>query len=798
MPAPEAGPLPVTKRGAALLADPALNKGTAFSVEERDAFGLHGLLPVHVETIEARADRVRAQLDAEPDPLRKHQLLRAVQDDDETLFLRVLLDDITTLLPIVYTPTVGEACQNFSRIYQHPRGVFLSYPEVDRIREILRSVPNDRAIEVIVVTDGERILGLGDQGADGLGIPIGKLSLYSACGGIDPDATLPIVLDVGTNNEERRNDPEYLGWRHERIVGPDYDAFVEEVVAAVIDVFPDVLFQFEDFAEHHAHLLLDRYRDRLCTFNDDIQGTATVALAAALSALRRTDRRISEQRVVIVGAGSAGSGIAEQIVAGMVDEGISDADARRQMFMVDRPGLLLADMDGLEPFQVPLAQAPDAVAGWDLAEPGVPSLADVIRNARPSILIGVTGVFGLFTEEVVRAMAEADEAPVIFPLSNPTSRAEATAEDVLRWTEGRALVATGSPFAPVTIDGTTHVIAQSNNAYIFPGVGLGVRAVGARRVSDAMFMAAARALAEASAPAGESAPAVSSTPTSPGAAGGGGGGGAMVDAILPPLTSIREVSRRSRSPSAARPWPTGWPRPHRPPRWRPWSTPRPGTPPTPPSSPPDLPTPLAHLPPLARSPPRPPTPPAHARPEKFDEMWLLQDHIPSNIPTHPSHYGNFDEMWRHGDPISSKLLSSRRAPRSPTGSRPTPPPHGPRAPSSPPTPPPPPAPDTPAPPANRRHPWHPSPTSSPTARWATRRTRPSSASTCPRSTSAAPRAASTSWSATWPPCSCRCSTATPSGTWRSSPCSARTGWSTAGSPTRTRCSCCRPTRPTRG
>jgi malate dehydrogenase (oxaloacetate-decarboxylating) len=512
-------PLVVSKRGPALLADPALNKGTAFSTAERDALGLHGLLPVHVETIEERADRVRSQLDAEPDPLRKHQLLRSVQDDDETLFLRVLLDDITTLLPIVYTPTVGEACQNFSRIYQHPRGLFLSYPEAGRIREMLRSIPNDRAIEVIVVTDGERILGLGDQGADGLGIPIGKLSLYSACGGIDPDATLPIVLDVGTNNEARRNDPEYLGWRHERIVGPDYDAFVEEVVQAVIDVFPDVLFQFEDFAEHHAHLLLDRYRDRLCTFNDDIQGTATVALAAALSALRQTGRRLADQRVVIVGAGSAGSGIAEQLVAGMVDDGATEAAARAAMFMVDRPGLLLADMDGLEPFQVPLAQDPAAVASWTLATPGVPTLTDVIANARPSILIGVTGVFGLFDEAVIGAMAAADAAPIIFPLSNPTSRAEATAADVLRWTDGRALVATGSPFDPVVHDGVTHAIAQSNNAYIFPGIGLGVRAVGATRVNDAMFMAAARALAEA---AGA---------TEPG------------DPILPALTEIRAVSR---------------------------------------------------------------------------------------------------------------------------------------------------------------------------------------------------------------------------------------------------------------
>ncbi len=374
-------------------------------------------------------------------------------------------------------------------------------------------------VAVIVVTDGERILGLGDQGADGLGIPIGKLSLYSACGGIDPATTLPIVLDVGTNNVDRRNDPDYLGWRHERIVGEEYDRFIEAVVAGVMNVYPDVLFQFEDFAEHHAHLLLDRYRDRLCTFNDDIQGTATVALAAVLSALRSTDRDLKDQKVVIVGAGSAGSGIAEQLVAAMVAHGLSEAEARARFFLIDRDGLLFDDVDGLASFQVPLAQSRSAVEGWTLADPARASLVEVITEAKPSILIGVTGVFGLFDETVTRAMGAADERPVIFPLSNPTSHAEATAEDVLTWTDGRAIVATGSPFPPVTIGGTTHTIAQSNNSYIFPGVGLGVRASGATRVTDAMFMAAAHALADhvdAKAPG---------------------------DSILPPLSAVRDVGR---------------------------------------------------------------------------------------------------------------------------------------------------------------------------------------------------------------------------------------------------------------
>jgi malate dehydrogenase (oxaloacetate-decarboxylating) len=515
----EAEPLHVAERGIQVLANPLLNKGTAFTIVERDELGLHGLVPTHVETIEQRADRVRSQLALVDSDLAKYALLRNVQDYDETLFLRVLLDDLVGLMPVVYTPVVGQGCQMFSRIYQHHRGLFLSYPDAERMEEMLRSIPHEE-VAVIVVTDGERILGLGDQGSDGLGIPIGKLSLYSACGGIDPATTLPIVLDVGTNNEQRRNDPDYLGWRHERVVGPDYDAFVETFVQAVKNVYPDVLLQWEDFAEHHAHKLLDRYRDRLCTFNDDIQGTATVALAAVLSGLRQSKRKIADQRVVIVGGGSAGTGIAEQLVAAMVAEGLSDADARSRFYLVDRVGLLTDDMDDLLAFQSPLAQATDAVASWDLAEAGTIGLLDVVRNAKPSVMIGVTGVPGLFTEDVVREMAAGNDQPIIMPLSNPTSRAEATAEDVLTWTDGRALVATGSPFDPVTLNGVTYTIAQSNNAYIFPGVGLGVRASKANRVSDAMFMAAAHALA------------------------------ASVDAenigesLLPPLADIRSVSRR--------------------------------------------------------------------------------------------------------------------------------------------------------------------------------------------------------------------------------------------------------------
>lgn len=511
-------PRHVEPRGVDLLRQPLLNKGTAFSVDERDRYGLHGLLPTHVETIEQRVARVRSQLDYAPTDLAKHVLVRGVQDYDETLFLRLLVEDVSGLLPIVYTPVVGEACQHFSKIYQHHRGLFLSYPDRDRMETMLRSVPHDR-VAVIVVTDGERILGLGDQGADGLGIPIGKLSLYSACAGIDPATTLPIVLDVGTNNEERRQHPDYLGWRHERVTGADYDDFVETFVSAVTTVFPDVLLQWEDFAEHNAHRLLDRYRDRLCTFNDDIQGTATVALATVLSGLRQTDRRIEEQHVVIVGGGTAGTGIAEQIVAAMIDAGLSEADARARLFIVDRPGLLTDDMDDLLAFQRPLAQSADVLADWEDAPGGRSSLLGVVRNVRPSVLIGVTGVPNLFTEDVVREMASGNERPIVMPLSNPTSKAEATASDVIAWSDGRALVATGSPFDPVEYDGVTHTIAQGNNCYIFPGVGLGVIAVGARRVSDAMFMAAAHALADA-------------VPK--------GGRG---DSILPRLDDVRAVSR---------------------------------------------------------------------------------------------------------------------------------------------------------------------------------------------------------------------------------------------------------------
>ena len=486
--------LEVRTAGSALLARPSLNKGTAFTEDEREAFGLHGLLPPDVESLETQVRRAYDAYRRKATDLGRHITLRQLQDSNETLFYALLEAHIAEMLPIIYTPTVGEACQQFSEIYRRPRGLFVSYRMKDRIEEILGHAPNDR-VEVIVVTDGERILGLGDQGAGGMGIPIGKLSLYSVCGGIDPATTLPIVLDVGTNNAELIADPLYIGWRHERITGQDYDDFIEAFVAAVKKRYPNVLLQWEDFAQQHASPILERYRDQLCTFNDDIQGTAAVAAGTLMAACRVAGSRPSEQRVVMFGAGSAGCGIAEQIIRGMVRDGLGEAEARSRIHMIDRYGLVHDGMENLLPIQQRLMQPHEKVKGWS-SDGTTISLLDTVAKLHPTVLIGVSGQPRQFTEEVIRAMAAHVGRPIVLPLSNPTSRAEAVPGDVLAWSEGRALVATGSPFAPVvTGDGRAHVIAQSNNAYIFPGMGLGILACGANRVTDTMFTAAAEALA---------------------------------------------------------------------------------------------------------------------------------------------------------------------------------------------------------------------------------------------------------------------------------------------------------------
>ncbi|MGL6159199.1 NAD-dependent malic enzyme [Microbulbifer sp.] len=482
-------PLYIPHAGPSLLEMPLLNKGSAFTLEERLEFNLIGLLPNNVESIKEQAHRAYHQYLKCKNDLDRHIYLRAIQDDNETLFFRLIEAHIEEMLPVIYTPTVGEACEEFSNIYRNHRGLFISYPDREHMDDILRSATKNN-VKVIVVTDGERILGLGDQGIGGMGIPIGKLSLYSACGGISPANTLPIMLDVGTNNRELLKDPMYMGWRHERISQSEYDDFIAQFIDAVKRRWPSVLLQFEDFAQKNAMPLLEKYRDQLCCFNDDIQGTAAVCVGTILSACQAKGEKIGNQKVVLVGAGSAGCGIAEQIIKAMIDQGLTDTEARARLFMVDRNGLLTTDMDGLYDFQARLAQNPkdlEGVNGW--------SLQQIIGQVRPTVLIGVSGQGGLFTQGVIETMQAGCARPVVLPLSNPTSRAEATPEQILEWTNGQALVATGSPFKPVTVNGETYPIAQCNNVYIFPGVGLGVIAAGATRVTESMLMAASKALA---------------------------------------------------------------------------------------------------------------------------------------------------------------------------------------------------------------------------------------------------------------------------------------------------------------
>ena len=511
-------PLETSLYGYQLLTDPLLNKGTSFTESERDEFELHGLLPPHIGSLDEQVSRrvqVMRSLDTD---LERYAFVRELQDTNETLFYAVLAQNLEELLPVVYTPTVGAGCQQFSRLFRKPRGVFLGLSQKDRMRKILEN-PRFDPVEVIVVTDGERILGLGDQGAGGMGIPIGKLSLYSGCGGINPATTLPIFLDVGTDNSERLVDPLYIGWRHERVRGQQYDDFIEAFVTAINDRWPHVLLQWEDFARNNATRLLDRYRDRLCTFNDDVQGTAAVATGTLLSAVNVTGIPLTEQRVVVLGAGSAGCGIASLLLQALVDAGLDRKEAAKRFYLVDRDGLLVEGMPGLMPFQEPLLQDKAVAQDWQLDQPGRIGLLDVVRNARPTAMIGVCGQPSAFSKSVVTEMAKHVQRPVIFPLSNPTSRAEATPDDLMAWTEGRAVIGTGSPFPPIERDGRRFKVDQTNNSYIFPGVGLGAVAVRARRISDKMLMASAKALAAAS-------PARNNSKAN----------------LLPPVSSLREVS----------------------------------------------------------------------------------------------------------------------------------------------------------------------------------------------------------------------------------------------------------------
>ncbi len=475
--------------------NPLLNKGSAFTYEERQHFSLMGLLPAVIECIDEQAARAYQQYQMFTNDMDKHIYLRNIQDTNETLYYRLVLNHIDEMMPIIYTPTVGAACEQFSSIYRRGRGLFLGYPEKGNIVDILNNSARSD-VKVIVITDGERILGLGDQGIGGMGIPIGKLALYTACGGINPANTLPIVLDVGTNNTQLLSDPMYMGWRSPRISGEEYNEFVEEVIDALTKRWPDALIQFEDFAQNNAMPLLQRYKDRVCCFNDDIQGTAAVTVGSLLAACQAAGSKLSEQTITFVGAGSAGCGIAEAIIAQMVSEGLTDLQARERVFMVDRWGLLTDNMQNLLGFQQRLVQKSEVVGQWNNTDSI--SLMDVVTHAKPTVLIGVSGVPGLFTRDVIQEMHSHCSRPIVLPLSNPTSRVEATPMDIIRWTEGAALIATGSPFEPVLFGGKRYPIAQCNNSYIFPGIGLGVLASNASRVTDEMLMESSRALAACS------------------------------------------------------------------------------------------------------------------------------------------------------------------------------------------------------------------------------------------------------------------------------------------------------------
>jgi len=494
--------------GAELLHDPVLNKGTAFTLEERRELQLEGLLPARVSTIEAQEERVLENFRKQPNDLAKYVLLLALQDRNETLYYRTVMHHVDEMMPIVYTPTVGQACQEFGHIFRRPRGIYLNRYDRGRMVSVLRNWPR-KDVRIIVVTDGERILGLGDLGASGMGIPVGKLALYSVCAGVDPTQCLPVMLDVGTDNEAFLDAPLYLGLQERRLRGAEYDSLVEEFVLAVNEVFPNAVIQFEDFANVNAFPLLDRYRNRTSCFNDDIQGTAAVTLAGLLTAIRITGGTLKEQRIVFLGAGEAGIGVADLVVSALVRQGISEEKARQNFWFLDSKGLMTVNRGDLTGRKLRYAQDMEFTA----------DLAEVVRRVRPTAIIGVSGKPKMFTREVLELMAQLNPRPIVFSLSNPTSKSECTAEDAYYWTDGRAIFASGSPFPNVSYHGKTFVPRQGNNAYIFPGVGMGVIAFGVKRVTDDMFFAAAETLAGL----------VSESDIGKGA-------------IYPPLTDIREVS----------------------------------------------------------------------------------------------------------------------------------------------------------------------------------------------------------------------------------------------------------------
>lgn len=488
------GSLETTLRGVEVLSTPLLNKGVAFTQEEREDLGLKGLLPPAVLTLEEQASRAYEQFCSQPDDLLKNVYLTALHDRNEVLFYRILTDHLREMLPIVYTPTVGVAIQRYSHEYRKPRGVYLSINDPSGIEEAFANIgATAENIDLVVVTDGEGILGIGDWGVGGINIAIGKLAVYTAAVGIDPSRVLPVILDVGTNREELLNNPFYIGNRHPRITGEAYDEFIDTFVRAVNKQFPKALLHWEDFSSRNARKILDKYRHDICTFNDDIQGTGAVSLAAVLSAVKASGVKLSEHRVVVFGAGTAGIGIADQVRDAMVRVGVSEEESYKRFWCIDRNGLVTDNMEDLLDFQMPYARKEAEVSEWK--QNGVIGLAEVVKHVKPTILIGTSTVAGAFKEEIVKEMASHVERPIILPMSNPTPLAEAKPADLIKWTEGRALVATGSPFEPVTYNGVTYVIGQSNNALIFPGLGLGTIVVRASVMTDGMFAAAAEAVA---------------------------------------------------------------------------------------------------------------------------------------------------------------------------------------------------------------------------------------------------------------------------------------------------------------
>jgi len=491
----------VSCRGVDILNIPLLNKGTAFTQDERDELGLNGLIPTKISTIEDQIERSYLNFSQKRTPLEKYEALMGIMSRNELLFYQFVSRYASEMLPILYTPTVGEAAMKYSRIYFHQRGLYLSYQLQDKMDEMIGNFYQDQ-IDVIVVTDGERILGLGDQGIGGMTIPIGKLSLYTLFGGIHPARTLPIMLDVGTNNQDLLDDKLYLGWNHPRITGPAYDEFIERFVCAIKKRYPKVLLQWEDFGKGNARRVLDKYRDQVLSFNDDIQGTAAVTLGAILSALKITSQKLSGQRIAILGGGSAGTGIADTLVNQMVEEGLSEEEACRQIYLVDSDGLIHFSTNEVTDPQKAYVQPQSALKDWKISGDHI-SLLDVVSNAHPSILIGVCAQGGAFTQLIIEEMARYTERPIIFPLSNPTSKAECTPQEAIEWTKGKAIIATGSPFPPVQFEDKIYHITQCNNVYIFPGLGLGAIACCAEAVTDGMFLTAAKTLADFSREGGD-------------------------------------------------------------------------------------------------------------------------------------------------------------------------------------------------------------------------------------------------------------------------------------------------------